>query len=70
MVIEELKQKLKNISDENLIIECRKQVSDLAKTYGKSHRMSIPPNEKDTDFILTELLDRFEMLLILEKFSE
>jgi len=65
-----LKQELSLLSDSTLIEKCRKQVSDLARTYGKSHKMSIPPQKEDTDIILTEMLDRFETMLMLEKFSE
>lgn len=55
-----LKQKQKNMSNEDLILECRKQVSELARTGGRSHKMCVPPMITDTDMIFSELLDRFE----------
>ena len=35
---------------------------ELASTYGKSHRMTIPPMVTDTDMLLSELIKRFKML--------
>lgn len=61
MTEENLKSKLASLSNDELITRCRKQVSDLARTYGKSHRMSVPPQTDDTDIILTELIDRFKI---------
>jgi hypothetical protein len=60
MTAEQFKQKQKNMSNEDLILECRRQVSELAKTGGRSHKMCIPPMITDTDMIFSELLDRFE----------
>jgi len=60
MTEEQFKQKQKNMSNEDLILECRRQVSELAKTGGRSHKMCIPPMITDTDMIFSELLDRFE----------
>lgn len=60
MTTEQLKQKQKNMSNEDLILECRRQVSELAKTGGRSHKMCVPPMITDTDMIFSELLDRFE----------
>ena len=60
MTAEKLKEKQRNMSNEDLISECRKQVSELARTGGRSHRMCVPPMITDTDMIFSELLDRFE----------
>lgn len=47
---------------DELIILAKKMVNQLAKTYGKSHTMSIPPQITDTDMILSEVIKRFEKL--------
>lgn len=60
MNAEQLKQKQRNMSNEDLVSECRRQVSELAKTGGRSHKMCVPPMITDTDMIFSELLDRFE----------
>jgi hypothetical protein len=62
MKIEEFKEKQAAMSDSELIVLCKKEVSNLAKTYGKSHKMCIPPMITDTDMLLCELIDRFEKL--------
>lgn len=48
------------ISNEELIELAHKEIGELAKTYGKSHKMSIPPRITDTDMLLTEVVKRFE----------
>lgn len=50
------------MSDSELINLCKKEVGELASTYGKSHRMTIPPAITDTDMLLSELIKRFKML--------
>lgn len=56
---EEFEQKREAMSNAALIGFAGDYISDLAKTYGKSHTMSIPPRITDTDMILSELLRRF-----------
>lgn len=52
--------KQKAMSNEALIGFATDEINDLAKSYGKSHRMSIPPQITDTDMLLSELVRRFE----------
>lgn len=60
MTTEQFKQKQAEMSNEELIKLASGQVSDLAKTGGKSHRMCIPPMITDTDMLLSEVIERFE----------
>ena len=55
-----------NTSDYRVVKEYKseKEVSELARTYGKSHRMCIPPMITDTDMILSEVIERFKNLTI------
>jgi len=46
--------------DKELIFLAQQEISELAKSYGKSHHMSIPPQIKDTDMILSELIRRYK----------
>lgn len=57
---EEFKIRQSLMSDMELIDEARKQIRKLAQTGGRSHTMSVPPNIKDTDMLLSELVDRYE----------
>lgn len=59
---EEFELKQSKMSDIELINLCQKEVGELASTYGKSHKMTIPPSIKDTDMLLSELIKRFKML--------
>ena len=59
---EEFELKQSKMSDSELIDLCQKEVGELATTYGKSHRMTIPPMVTDTDMLLSELIKRFKML--------
>jgi hypothetical protein len=61
---EEFEKKRHEMIDDKLVELVRKEISELAKTYGKSHHMSIPPMVTDTDFILSEIVDRFEQLKV------
>jgi plasmid maintenance system antidote protein VapI len=56
---EELKKRQAEMSNEELIERANKEVSELARTYGRSHRMTIPPMITDTDIILDEVIRRF-----------
>lgn len=62
MTVEEFELKQSKMSDIELINLCQKEVGELASTYGKSHRMTIPPMVTDTDMLLSELIKRFKML--------
>ncbi len=62
MTVEEFELKQSKMSDSELINLCQKEVGELASTYGKSHRMTIPPMVTDTDMLLSELIKRFKML--------
>ena len=48
--------------DKELIELAEKQVSELARTGGRSHRMCVPPMITDTDMLLSELIRRFKEL--------
>jgi len=66
-----LSKELREISDEELIEKSGSYIGQLAKTYGKSHKMSIPPDKYDTDMLLGELRRRYKALLEhLEKQTE
>ena len=60
MTQELLEKQLSQISNRDLIQKCRDQVRQLAKTGGRSHKMTIPVHRDDTDIILSELINRFE----------
>ena len=68
MTIEKFYQPQAEISNKELIKLSKEQVSKLCKTGGKSMRMSVPPNVKDTDMLLCEVLRRLE--LFTTKFSD
>lgn len=63
MTTEEFAKQQEAMSNEELIKLADKQVSELAKTGGRSHKMSVPPQITDTDMIFCELLKRFERLI-------
>ena len=48
--------------DSELIELAEKQISKLAETGGRSHKMCVPPEITDTDMILSELLRRYKEL--------
>lgn len=57
----ELKQK--EMPGKELAELCRKEVSKLCETGGKSLTMCVPPMVTDTDMLLCELIRRFEETL-------
>lgn len=61
MTIEELHQKQAEMSNKELIELAKKQVSELARTGGRSHKMCVPPMITDTDMLFSELIRRFEL---------
>lgn len=60
MTLEQFEQKQKNMSNEDLILKCKKEISELARTGGRSHKMTVPPQVDDTDMLFSELVVRFE----------
>jgi hypothetical protein len=62
MTVEQFEKKQAAISDKELIELAEKQVTELAKTGGRSHRMCVPPMITDTDMIFCELIKRFKTL--------
>jgi hypothetical protein len=64
MTTEEFNKEQAKISDQELIEMVNKEIVNLAKTGGQSHKMTIPPRIDDTDMILGELLRRFKSLSI------
>ena len=65
----EFNKQLKQIDDLVLVEKAQKALSELCKTGGKSFTMRVPVTLEDTDIILSEIITRFEQLVILEKFS-
>lgn len=48
------------MSDRDLYLLVREELSKLCKTGGKSLTMTVPPKEDDTDMLISELLNRFK----------
>jgi hypothetical protein len=61
---EEFEQKKASMSNDELIKLTQKQVIELAISYGKSHKMSIPPMITDTDVLFSELIKRYKASVI------
>jgi hypothetical protein len=55
------------MSNEILINLAEKQISELARTGGNSHRMCVPPMPEDTDMLFSELVKRFKSALANER---
>ena len=60
MKTEEFKKKQSEMSNEALIGLAKDTISKMAESYGKAHKMTIPPSITDTDMLLSELIKRFE----------
>lgn len=60
MTTEEFAMMQEEMTDLELIELADKQVSQLAKTGGRSHTMTVPPRIDDTDMIFSELIKRFQ----------
>jgi len=56
----QLKTDLANITDAELIEQAKNMICNLAETSGKSLQMSVPPNKRDTDMLLMELVNRYD----------
>ena len=63
MTVEQLKKKQAAMSETELIELASKQVSELARTGGRSHKMCVPPEITDTDMLFSELIKRFQKLV-------
>lgn len=50
----------RSMSDEKLIELCESEIHKLCKTGGRSITMTVPPQVKDTDMLLCELIRRFK----------
>jgi len=61
ITIEKLQQMQAEMPDEVLIKKAEHQISELAKTGGRSHIMCVPPEITDTDMILSELVRRYKL---------
>lgn len=55
-------EKQANMSNEALIGFVNDQITNLAKTGGKSHEMNVPPRITDTDMLFSEMLRRFKIM--------
>lgn len=62
MTTEEFKLMQSQMSDDTLIELTLDQVKDLARTGGRSHKMTVPPQITDTDMLFCELIKRFKKL--------
>lgn len=62
MTTEEFKAAQAAMSDQELITKVKDLISNLAKTGGRCHKMTVPPEVTDTDMLLSELVNRFEEL--------
>ena len=67
MTEQRLKELQESMTNEALIKEVEKQISELARTGGRSHRMCVPPMPEDTDMILSELVRRYKRALANER---
>ena len=55
------------MSNDSLIKEVERQITELTRTGGKRHRMCVPPMPEDTDMILSELVRRYKRALANER---
>ena len=63
MTIERLNELQSEMSNKTLIKLVEKQISELARTGGRSHKMCVPPMPEDTDMLFSEMVKRFEKLI-------
>ncbi len=54
------KEKQESMSNEALIGFVEDQITELARTGGRSHKMCVPPRITDTDILFSELVRRFK----------
>jgi len=67
MTEQRLKELQEGMSNDSLIKEVERQITELARTGGKSYRMCVPPMPEDTDMILSELVRRYKRALANER---
>lgn len=67
MTEKRLKELQESMGDKELIEEVENQISELARTGGRSHKMCVPPMPTDTDMILSELVRRYKARLVNER---
>jgi len=60
MTQESFEAKQAAMTNKELIELVEKQISDLAGSGGRSHRMCVPPMITDTDMLLSEMVRRFK----------
>lgn len=60
--VEKLRALQARMSDQELITLARKELRNLCRTGGRSIKMTVPPNPRDTDMLISESLRRFEAL--------
>ena len=60
MRYEDFQERVKSISDENLLEMAQEALRTLCYTGGRSFRMTIPPSIDDTDIIFSELINRLK----------
>lgn len=60
----EFKNNMAKLSDMELAEMVHKEISNLAKTGGKSFKMRVPPEITDSDMLLSELVTRFEKKIL------
>ena len=64
MTHEEFQNRLHDIPDRKLIEEATLQLDKMCKNGAKSFIMTVPPQLTDTDMVFSELIRRFELLII------
>lgn len=64
MTVEKLKELQSEMSNATLIKEVKRQITELARTGNKSHKIYVPPIPKDTNMILSKLMKQFKYALI------
>lgn len=62
MTTEQFDAKQEEMPDSELIALVEKQISELAKTGGRSFTMCVPPMVTDTDMLFCELVRRLKIL--------
>lgn len=58
------------MTNELLIKKVEYQISEMARTGGRSHIMCVPPENTDTDMILSELVHRFKSEIVKSDYSD
>jgi len=61
---EKFQQQLKSIPNLELAEMGHSVLSKLCSSGGRSFRMSVPPRLDDTDMVFSEIISRFELLVL------